>query len=262
MTTPMEAEPSTELWCFEVSCQKLIRVYDRFKEIKIVKPKKFRNFKMTTTSIQGQQATRLFKPKFQTRKNIIHNSRYSEKRLLGFSRSTVLLQILYTERTNEKNKNKMTNQLTFSVADELWYWNTIESGLHLKIFCQHKILNVLNGTAKAQIIVCRICFVGEFPGLEIFNAVSDFWTMCWMDGWISVSVDRCSLTFGLIGLSVGMSVPSALCLLESNVFLFLVADFWQILECFSCKARKEDAQWTTNDITSVSLFYPSCQTAF
>lgn len=31
--------------------------------------------------------------------------------------------------------------------------------------------------------------------------------------------------FGLMGLSTGMSVPSALCLLESKIFLFLLDDF-------------------------------------
>lgn len=36
-----------------------------------------------------------------------------------------------------------------------------------------------------------------------------------------------------------MSVPSALCLLESNTFLLLTADFWQILECLSCLKRQE-----------------------
>lgn len=45
------------------------------------------------------------------------------------------------------------------------------------------------------------------------------------------------LTFGFKGLSVEMSVPSALCRLESNTFRFLVADFWQIIVCLTCKTN-------------------------
>ncbi|KAG7259626.1 hypothetical protein CRUP_024556 [Coryphaenoides rupestris] len=45
----------------------------------------------------------------------------------------------------------------------------------------------------------------------------------------------CSLTFGLTGLRVEMSVPSARCLLESKVFLFLAAIFWHTSMCFFCK---------------------------
>lgn len=41
------------------------------------------------------------------------------------------------------------------------------------------------------------------------------------------------LTFGLRGFSMGMSVPSARCLLESKTLLFLHMDFWQILACLS-----------------------------
>lgn len=39
-----------------------------------------------------------------------------------------------------------------------------------------------------------------------------------------------------------ISVPSALCLLESNVFLFLVAVFWQMGRCFFCGPKKEIQQ--------------------
>lgn len=60
---------------------------------------------------------------------------------------------------------------------------------------------------------------------------------CWQFMWISIALLRWRLTFGLMGFSTGMSVPSALCLLESKTFLFLVADFWQIFECFSCWRR-------------------------
>lgn len=38
--------------------------------------------------------------------------------------------------------------------------------------------------------------------------------------------------FGFMGLTVEISVPSALCLPESNTFLLLAAVFWQIGTCF------------------------------
>lgn len=69
----------------------------------------------------------------------------------------------------------------------------------------------------------------------------DIWEKIYMHLFLVLQhIFRCRLTFGLIGLSVGMSVPSALCLLESKTFLLLVTDFWQILTCFSYKDRKHD----------------------
>lgn len=63
----------------------------------------------------------------------------------------------------------------------------------------------------------------------------------------------CILTFGLMGLRVGMSVPSALCLLESKTFLFFTADFWQILACFSCRTRKK-IYFNTSLCPSISYY--------
>lgn len=71
--------------------------------------------------------------------------------------------------------------------------------------------------------------------LPINNQIEPSWNFC--VGFPSTL--RCSLTFGLMGLSVGMSVPSALCLLESKTLLLLVIDFWQILACFSFRKRKK-----------------------
>jgi len=45
-------------------------------------------------------------------------------------------------------------------------------------------------------------------------------------------------TLGLRGFTVGISVPSALCRLESNVFLFLAEVFWQMGPCFFYKQKK------------------------
>lgn len=47
---------------------------------------------------------------------------------------------------------------------------------------------------------------------------------------LELLVELCN--FGFIGLSVEISVPSALCLLESNTFLRFAADFWQMGTCF------------------------------
>lgn len=46
------------------------------------------------------------------------------------------------------------------------------------------------------------------------------------------------LTFGLIGFTVEISVPSALCLLESNTFLRFDAAFWQMGTCFFCNVEQ------------------------
>lgn len=60
--------------------------------------------------------------------------------------------------------------------------------------------------------------------------------------WSPATTSLCDLTFGFRGLRVGMSVPAALCLLESKTFLRLDADFWQILECFSWRKRETLSQ--------------------
>lgn len=44
-------------------------------------------------------------------------------------------------------------------------------------------------------------------------------------------------TFGFIGFSVEMSVPSALCRLESNTFLFFLFDTLQTLACLAYKIQ-------------------------
>lgn len=56
--------------------------------------------------------------------------------------------------TENKDKWKKTNQLTFSVKDELWDWNTIESGFNFIIIWQHKFLNVMIRMAKLQNVGC------------------------------------------------------------------------------------------------------------
>lgn len=51
---------------------------------------------------------------------------------------------------------------------------------------------------------------------------------------------------------MGMSVPSALCRLESNVFLFLAEVFWQMGPCFFCK-QKQNTRGIENLVLKTEL---------
>lgn len=55
------------------------------------------------------------------------------------------------------------------------------------------------------------------------------------------------LTFGLSGFIMGMSVPSALCLLESNTFLFFTPTFRQMVACFFYRETVVGATATTTN---------------
>lgn len=68
--------------------------------------------------------------------------------------------------------------------------------------------------------------VGNVDWRQHRNKVSMDWNALHEGTW------GLGLTFGLSGFTVGMSVPSARCLLESNTFLFFTVTFWQMDMCF------------------------------